>query len=459
VKYQSFKKPVARLTILALVASMLLAFSSPASASITRDGSDGLDFTGETEYVLYDRPLGNVGGYTNIDGSFTDVRVTVSGLENSYLSSSIQHGLYFDRDRSAATDQEKSMVVMGIKPETEGVRVISTYRVDFFNQVHRLNEETPVVFENLSVHAYDIDGGQYIELSNVKEYRITEDSALTVTDLGSGAFRFSSSEDLVANTNPSSEQVHSQGESRVQVVFQPTSSITMTFSSLFSGTQQFHFSPTGLDWVTKTGPISTPPLTSATRVTAPTPVVAAIDVNPTNITVDNEIITILGANLNTVTDVFIGGVRVPIFTQTGNRLQVRAPKGLSGLVDLELKSSLNDVLMTKKLNFGGVAAAGTRKATLIVGGFAHNSRKLTPRMKNRIDRWLTRNSDLGTLTCTGFTSLPRRTTDVTLSANRGLTACNFSKRQRADLETSVSQGIEDPRPGSNVRRVRLVLTQ
>ena len=191
---------------------------------------------------------------------------------------------------------------------------------------------------------------------------------------------------------------------------------------------------------------------------APSPVTSAIDVNPTNITVDNEIITILGANLNTVTDVYIGGVRVPIFTQSGNRLQVRAPKGLSGLVDLELKSTLNDVLMTRKLNFGGVAAAGTKKRTLVVGGFAHNSRKLTARMQERIDRWLERNSDLGTLTCTGFTSLPRRTTDVTLSTNRGKTACNFSKRQRAELETSVSQGIEDPRPGSNVRRVRLVLT-
>ena len=188
------------------------------------------------------------------------------------------------------------------------------------------------------------------------------------------------------------------------------------------------------------------------------PQVAVIQVNPTNITVDNEIITILGANLNTVTEVYIGGVKVPIFTQSGNRLQVRAPKGLSGLVDLELKSSLNDVLMTRKLNFGGTAAAGTKRATLVVGGFDHNSRKLTKRMKNRIDRWLTRNSDLGTLTCTGFTSLPRRTTDVALSTNRGKTACNFSKRQRADLETSVSQGIEDPRPGSNIRRVRLVLT-
>jgi hypothetical protein len=191
---------------------------------------------------------------------------------------------------------------------------------------------------------------------------------------------------------------------------------------------------------------------------------SVLEVSPTSIKVKKnkkakkQIITILGSNLNTVTEVYIGGVKVPIYKQSGNRLQVKAPKGLSGLVDLELKSSLNNVLMTRKLNFGGVAEAGANKRTLIVGGFAHNSRTLTASMQERINRWLDKNSDFGTLTCTGFTSLPRRTTDVALSTNRGKTACNFSKRQRAELETSVSQGIEDPRPGSNVRRVRLVLT-
>lgn len=185
---------------------------------------------------------------------------------------------------------------------------------------------------------------------------------------------------------------------------------------------------------------------------------SVIDVNPTNITVDNEIITILGANLHTATEVYIGGIKVPIFTKSGNRLQIRAPKGLTGLVDLEIKSSLNDVLLTKELNFGGVASEAADRKTLVVKGFAPNSRKLSARMKAKIDRWLDRNSDLSTLTCIGFSSLPRSTADVALSTNRGLAACKFSKRQRPELETSISQGVEDPRPGSNVRRVRLVLT-
>jgi hypothetical protein len=169
-------------------------------------------------------------------------------------------------------------------------------------------------------------------------------------------------------------------------------------------------------------------------------------------------VSLFGTNFDKVTEVYVGGRKLKIRKQSATQIDIRLPKGLSGLVDLELKSTQNYVLSPKHFNYGGVAGTATRKAELIVGGFAHNSRVLTARMQARIDRWLDKNSDLSTLTCTGFTSLPRRTTDVALSTNRGITACNFSKRQRSELETSVSQGVEDPRPGSNVRRVRLVLT-
>jgi hypothetical protein len=106
-----------------------------------------------------------------------------------------------------------------------------------------------------------------------------------------------------------------------------------------------------------------------------------------------------------------------------------------------------------------LAPVGPDRAKLIVGGFDHNSRKLTDRMQARIDKWLAKHPHLSTLSCTGFTSLPKRPTDVVLSENRGITACKYSKSERPELKTSVSQGIEDPRPGADVRRVRLVLTK
>lgn len=165
-----------------------------------------------------------------------------------------------------------------------------------------------------------------------------------------------------------------------------------------------------------------------------------------------------GAYFGGITEAFVGGVKVDIVSKADNTVSVRMPRGLTGALDVELKSPLGTLLLPKHFTLGKLPAAGTRKATIIVGGFDHNSRKLTARMKARIDRWLDRNSDLATLTCTGFTSLPRRTTDVELSTNRGITACDYAKSQRPEVTTSVSQGIEDPRPGSNVRRVRLVLT-
>lgn len=172
-----------------------------------------------------------------------------------------------------------------------------------------------------------------------------------------------------------------------------------------------------------------------------------------------ETVAMFGAFFGGITEVFVGGVKVEIISTSDNRVNIRMPLGLTGALDVELKSPLGSLLLPKHFTIGTLPAAGTRQATIIVGGFDHNSRKLTPRMQARIDRWLERNSDLSTLTCTGFTSLPRRTTDDVLSTNRGTTACAYAKRQRSDVTTSVSQGVEDPRPGSNVRRVRLVLTQ
>jgi hypothetical protein len=313
----------------------------------------------------------------------------------------------------------------------------------------------------MRLNSYDLDNDQFIQFNGVAQSDITigsnvlgvsqtgdrqqfvQASNANTTVVGSGNAAFS---------DPLST---SYSTGKVSVMYANISSLSFMFGYATSSSNasfEFDFGDRVAAAVgSSQGSVSTPTQASS-------PEVVALDVNPTNITVASEIITILGANLDRVDSVWVGGVNVPIMTVGKNRLQIRAPKGLSGLVDLELKSSLNNVLLTKKLNFGGTVAAGTRKETLIVGGFAHNSRVLTPRMKARIDRWLAKHSDLSTLTCTGFTSLPRRTSDVALSTNRGKTACAYSESKRAGVESSVSQGIEDPRPGSNVRRVRLVLT-
>jgi hypothetical protein len=316
-------------------------------------------------------------------------------------------------------------------------------------------------FTSLRLNSYDVDNDQFIEASGVDIGDITVGTnILSVTETGSRKFLIrakSTNTSVVGSGNASFSDPASTSYSagKVSIMYSNISQLAVSFGLPAGDTSasfEFDLGDRVAAAVGGSAPASTSPNPPST------PQVVALDVNPTKITVASEIVTVLGANLNMVESVWIGGVNVPIKTVSMNRLQVRAPSGLSGLVDLELKSSLNNVLMTKKLSFGGTTAAGTRQETLIVGGFAHNSRVLTPRMQARIDRWLAKHSDLSTLTCTGFTSLPRRTSDVALSTNRGKTACAYSEGKRAGIESSVSQGIEDPRPGSNVRRVRLVLT-
>lgn len=104
------------------------------------------------------------------------------------------------------------------------------------------------------------------------------------------------------------------------------------------------------------------------------------------------------------------------------------------------------------------ATPTTLKSTKVVGGFGHFSKTLTPRMKKRITTWMAKHPELKSMTCTGFTSLPKRPNDARLARNRGVEACDFAKSLRTDLKVTVSNGVQDPKPGSSIRRVRLVLT-
>lgn len=185
-------------------------------------------------------------------------------------------------------------------------------------------------------------------------------------------------------------------------------------------------------------------------------VVSVSHVNPTTVSTRRQIITIDGTNLDTVTEILIDGIKSKVVAQKSNQLRVRAPRGPIGVVDLELKSPVNDVFLAKKLNYGSPPFS-KREEGVIIRDFILDSSELSPIMERKIKIWLSRFPELRTLQCTGFTSLPRLASDVVLSTKRGRVACNFAKLQRPELKTEVSQGIEDPRPGSNIRRVRLVL--
>lgn len=447
----SAKRNVSIFVALLMAIGLLTPMALQARAS-TVDASVGLDFS-NTSDVMKDAPVGSSHTYrevlTGVDAIVTVVELTNHNNQTDEI----------DAFTNSSPSEQPWIRARFDSPEVSGSYSVTGFTIDF---VASSDNSREVILENLRLNAYDIDNEQRIEVSHVANYQMTSDTIVNqVINLGNNVVRFTS-DDVSASTNPDPDEVHSLGESRVQVNFLPTSSLTIKIGGLRSGSQDLDFSTSGLGWIDRAGTsISAPaniappaPLGSGSSFTPIKQHVQTLNRTPA----PGEPVAMFGAYFGGITEVFVGGVKVELLSISDSRIDIRMPRGLSGELDVELRSPLGNLILPKHFSVGKLPAAGTRKATIIVGGFAHNSRKLTARMQARIDRWLERNSDLGTLTCTGFTSLPRRTTDVALSTNRGTTACNFSKRQRPELETSVTQGIEDPRPGSNVRRVRLVLT-
>lgn len=203
--------------------------------------------------------------------------------------------------------------------------------------------------------------------------------------------------------------------------------------------------------------IGNPPQPPAPVSQAPRQVVALVSPDSNTPVPRNRTVSLFGTHFDTVTEVFVGGKKVEMRKKSAYQIEIVIPSSMSGLVDLEIRSPLNNVLSPKHFNLRALGTSSARGAELSVAGFEHNSRKLTKAMKKRINRWLKQNPSMSTLTCTGFTSLPKRATDVVLSTKRGNSVCNFAKRKNPDLEIVIRPGVEDPRPGSKIRRALLVL--
>ena len=201
-----------------------------------------------------------------------------------------------------------------------------------------------------------------------------------------------------------------------------------------------------------------PPAPSSAVSEAPRQVVTLVSPKSNTSVPRSRVVSLFGTHFDTLTEVFVGGVKVEMRKKSALHIEIIIPRSISGVVDLELRSPLNNVLAPKHFNLGATGTGIAGGTELSVAGFGHNSRKLTPSMKLRIERWLAQNPNLSKLTCMGFTSLPKRSTDVALSTKRGTTVCNYAKRVKPELEAIVSPGVEDPRPGSKVRRALLILT-
>jgi hypothetical protein len=423
------------------------------------DASVGLDFGNGGIDILEDAPVGSSHTYRDVIAG-VDAVVTVIELTNS-------HNDVTDKidDVPGTVVSEDVWIRSDIKRKS-GTPVddytVNGFRIDF-ESTDVSNNTTRVELSGLRLNAYDIDNRQFVQISHVDNYQLTSNTIVnSVVNLGNNTVKFTADNTGASTTISGSSPVHSHGEARVQINFLTTSTLTIKMGILnSSGSQEFDFSTNGIAWQDASGPISAPAAVSPPAQASggsggglQKQHVSTSNTNPK----PAQVVTIFGTYFGGITEAFVGGVKVKVLSTTETSVKIRMPRGLTGALDVELKSPLGNLLLPKHFTIGKLPAGETRKAEIIVGGFDHNSRVLTPGMKSRLDRWLAKYPDLKTVTCTGFTSLPRRTSDVRLSTNRGVTACEYAKSKRSELVPSVSQGIEDPRPGSNVRRVRLALT-
>jgi hypothetical protein len=184
-----------------------------------------------------------------------------------------------------------------------------------------------------------------------------------------------------------------------------------------------------------------------------TPEPTVIDVNPKRITVTDEIVTVFGGGLRGVQDIIVGGTRVPVLSARENYISFRAPKGLSGFQNLELVFAGKSILLERALNF----VQADQMVAKVFRGFAANSTKLTRPMKKEIRKFIRANPELTTVVCRGFTSAPATRFDDALAKGRGENVCAYIEKKFPDLTTRVIEGNHTNIPGSNIRRVRVVL--
>ena len=179
-----------------------------------------------------------------------------------------------------------------------------------------------------------------------------------------------------------------------------------------------------------------------------------LTVNPKKITLSGEIVTVFGAVLSGVTQITVGGLNAEIIAAKPNSITFVTPKGLNGLQTLELTFASTKITLEDALNF---LVSAKSKTKTIVSGFAPNSVKLTRTMKREIREFVRSNPDLTTVVCKGYTSAPATIFDSALARKRGNVVCDYVKKKFPAIKVEVREGQHTNAPGSNVRRVRLIM--
>ena len=166
-------------------------------------------------------------------------------------------------------------------------------------------------------------------------------------------------------------------------------------------------------------------------------------------------VSIFGTNFDRVVEIWVGDQRVKILDESEYKRTFRLPPNLKPKVRVFFVTLLERIEVTDSLRFAGTLALSSDEFS--VRGFEPNVSLLTAQMKNQVTRTIAEYPRATSVVCTGYTSLPFGPNDQQLATRRGAELCDFIESLRPDLFVQVQRGVQDPRPGAQVRRAGFVI--
>jgi hypothetical protein len=118
------------------------------------------------------------------------------------------------------------------------------------------------------------------------------------------------------------------------------------------------------------------------------------------------------------------------------------------------------VLVVTGLSSMTLESWSNQTKTLVVAGFADSSSDLTPEMRQKIRKFIRKNSHFKQVTCVGFADkFGSSVSNLRFGESRAKAGCKFALKRNPDLRLVSAKGKWDQsQAGSSIRRVRITLS-
>ena len=155
-------------------------------------------------------------------------------------------------------------------------------------------------------------------------------------------------------------------------------------------------------------------------------------------------VTVTGLRLNSITSASVSGTKVPVSEVTSSSLKLNLPAMKAGTYDIAYASDFGNLIHQESLKVcasssSTVNANGPLTVSKRFTGYRGDRGPVVPTDRTAIERFISSNPGLTSVTCTGSTSgVPARSTDLALATARAENACRIVKALLPEVETKIA---------------------